>query len=104
MRAFICASIAAGLLMAISAPPSVAAAGCHGPAATQLFLGHGVSGVRVRGIACRRAVRTLRRWAGDGMPGSGPPVWRCRSSRLNPDARRIRCTRRTARLRFDVGE
>jgi hypothetical protein len=76
--------------------------GCHGRAATQLFLSHGISGVRVTGTPCRRAVRALRRWAAAGATGSGPPGWRCRARRLNPDAERRRCRRRGERLRFDI--
>ena len=108
MRTVVCALLAAGMLLGLAAPPSPAAShrakGCHGQAATNLFLEHGISGVRARRVPCRRAVRTLRRWARAGMPGAGPAGWQCRSAQLNPDARRVRCTRRAARLRFDVGE
>jgi hypothetical protein len=76
--------------------------GCHGRAATQLFLAQGISGVRVTGTPCRRAVRALRRWAAAGATGSGPPGWRCRADRLNPDTERTSCRRRAKRLRFDI--
>jgi hypothetical protein len=100
--------VATAAALALSAAATAAGAhagakGCHGQAATQLYLSHGISGVRAERVRCRRAVRALARWARDGMPGSGPAGWRCRPSRLNPDAERVRCSRRAQRLRFDVG-
>jgi hypothetical protein len=105
LRKFVVAMAAAMALSAVAAAAGAQAGakGCHGQAATQLYLSHGISGVRAERVRCRRAVRTLGRWARDDMPGSGPAGWRCRSAELNPDAERVRCSRRGLRLRFDVG-
>jgi hypothetical protein len=95
-------AVAGALALGLLVSSSASAAGCHGEAATDLFLSHGISGVRVQREPCRRAVRSLRRWARDGRPGTGPAGWRCRSSRLNPDAKHVRCSRRAKRMRFDI--
>ncbi len=99
----IVAAATAALALGLPAGAGAGAGGCHGEAATRLFLSHGISGVRVERVTCRRAVRALRRWARDGMHGSGPAGWRCRASRLNPDAERVRCSRHGKRMRFDLG-
>jgi hypothetical protein len=104
MRHRIAATLAVALTAALwSAAPAPAAAGCHSQAATNLFLKHGISTVKVQSMTCRRAVRTLRRWARNGMPGVGPAGWRCRANRLNPQVTRVRCSRRSKRMRFDIG-
>jgi hypothetical protein len=99
-------AVAAAATVAMSAGPATSMAearGCHSQGATNLFLRYGISTVRVQHMRCRRAVRTLRRWARAGMPGTGPSGWRCRSGRLNPQAQRVRCSRAGRRMRFDVG-
>jgi hypothetical protein len=103
------AAVAAATAVVALTPAAPAAAnspvyaGCHSQAATNLYLRHGISTVFARRMTCRRAVRTLGRWARNGMRGRGPHGWRCRERALSEHVQRVRCTRRGKRMRFDVG-
>jgi hypothetical protein len=93
-------------IVALAGGPGAAAAearGCHSQSATNLFLRHGIHTVTVANMTCRRAVRTLGRWARSGMRDPGPSGWRCRATRLNVQVERVRCSRRGRRMRFHVG-
>jgi hypothetical protein len=70
-----------------------------------MYLRSGISEVRVERMTCRRAIRTLRAWVRRGMPRSGPSGWRCRMREIGEEAPyvRARCSRRAARMRFEIG-
>ncbi|HEX6025730.1 MAG TPA: hypothetical protein VFZ00_27305 [Solirubrobacter sp.] len=88
--------------LALGVPPAHAdaAAACRRPSA--LFLRYGVSNISVQRVSCRRAVRTLGRWARAGRRGRGPSGWRCTRHDRGP-FERVRCRRAAARFTFDLG-
>jgi hypothetical protein len=94
----------------LASPASAAPASSPESAATRtcrhdLFLRSGIGPVRVERVSCRRAIRTLRSWVRRGMPKPGPRGWRCRMRRVGEEAPyvRARCSRRSARMRFEIG-
>lgn len=70
-----------------------------------LFLKSGIGPVRVQRVSCRTAIRSLRTWVRRGMRRPGPPGWRCRMRRIGDEAPYVkaRCSRRQARMRFEIG-
>jgi hypothetical protein len=69
-----------------------------------LFLRSGIAEVTVERVSCRRAIGALRSWVRRGMSRSGPRGWRCRMRRIGDEApyTRVRCARRSARMRFNI--
>jgi hypothetical protein len=70
-----------------------------------MYLKSGIGPVKVERTTCRRAIRSLRRWVREGMPKPGPARWRCRQRQFGDIAPyvKVRCARRTARMRFTIG-
>ena len=95
----------------VLASPASAAPASPESAATRIcrhdmFLRSGIGPVRVERVSCRRAIRTLRTWVNRGMPKPGPRGWRCRMRRAGEEEApyvRARCSRRSARMRFEIG-
>jgi hypothetical protein len=100
-------AVLAGAPTAAAAPRADAAgadrAACR--QSTKLFLRYGISSVTARHVSCRRAVRTLTRWARSGTQGRGPRGWRCTVRHHGGPAAfdRHRCRRGAATVRFHVG-
>lgn len=70
-----------------------------------MYLKSGIGPVRVERVMCRTAIRSLRTWVRHGMRRSGPRGWRCRMRRIGEEAPYVkaRCSRRKARMRFEIG-